>query len=173
MEVGKKSMIFVILGSQKFQFNRLLEYMDQLIKDNELNQSVFAQTGFSDYVPENFDYKDFLSQEEFDYYIKKASLIITHSGTGSIVNALKTNKKVIAVPRLEKYQEHVDNHQIEIAEIFSKKNNIKIALDKSQLKYELQNIKSFEPTIFKSNSNIFIKKLSDIINEKNDKDKVK
>ena len=54
-------MIFVALGSQKFQFNRLLKAVDELQTDEE----IFAQIGYSDYKPRNYKYKEFLDREEY------------------------------------------------------------------------------------------------------------
>ena len=114
-------MIFVTLGTQKFQFNRLLKYIDEKKKSGEINEEVFAQIGNSDYIPTNYKFKDFLNKDEFEDYIKKADLVITHSGVGTIISAININKPVIVVPRLAKYVEHVDDHQLQIAESFSKK----------------------------------------------------
>lgn len=114
-------MIFVTLGTQKFQFNRLLKYIDEKKKSGEINEEVFAQIGNSDYIPTNYKFKDFLNKDEFEDYIKKADLVITHSGVGTIISAININKPVIVVPRLAKFGEHVDDHQLQIAESFSKK----------------------------------------------------
>lgn len=114
-------MIFVTVGTQKFQFNRLLEYIDKEIENGNVKQDVFAQVGHSDYKPKNYQYKDFIDKQEFEEYLKKSDLVITHSGVGTIIAALNQNKPVIVVPRLAKYKEHVDDHQIEIADSFSKK----------------------------------------------------
>lgn len=56
-------MIFITLGSQKFQFNRLLEYVDNLIKT--ITEKVFAQIGASDYQPRNFNYEHFWIEKIF------------------------------------------------------------------------------------------------------------
>ena len=53
-------MIFITLGSQKFQFNRLLKAVDDLVETGELSDEVFAQTGYSDYQPRNYKFKQFL-----------------------------------------------------------------------------------------------------------------
>ena len=58
-------MIFVVLGSQKFQFNRLLKKIDELIEQGIMEESVFAQVGFSDYVPQYYEYKNFVCRDEF------------------------------------------------------------------------------------------------------------
>ena len=44
-------MIFVTTGSQKFQFNRLLQKIDLLIEEGMISVVVFAQIGVSDYQP--------------------------------------------------------------------------------------------------------------------------
>lgn len=53
--------IFITLGSQKFQFNRLLKAVDELCEKGTVDaEDVFAQIGYSDYLPKNFSYKKFL-----------------------------------------------------------------------------------------------------------------
>ncbi|MDY5963587.1 MAG: glycosyltransferase, partial [Peptostreptococcus porci] len=90
-------MIFVILGTQKHQFDRLLKQIDVLIEKNVIQDEVFAQIGNSSYTPVSYGFKRFLSKFEFDEIIKKSSLVLTHAGTGSIMTALKYEKIVIAV----------------------------------------------------------------------------
>jgi len=114
-------MIFVILGTQKFQMNRLVRLIDNLAGSGKLDMPVVAQIGQSDYEPVNLKFHRFLDKSEFDRLIAQAELIITHGGVGSIVTAVKYRKPVIVVPRLAKYGEHVDDHQREIAEAFAKK----------------------------------------------------
>lgn len=111
-------MIFVTLGSQKFQFNRLLKKIDELIERKIIKDEVFAQIGYSDYQPVNYIFKDFLDREEFSNFMKKSTLVITHGGTGAIITAVKAGKKVIAVPRLAQYGEHVDDHQLQLLNQF-------------------------------------------------------
>ena len=115
-------MIFVTLGTQRFQFDRLLKYIDEQIENGKIKENVFAQIGNSSYKPKNYNYKDFLDKEEFEEKIKASQLIITHSGVGTIIASINENKPVIVVPRLKKFGEHVDDHQLQIAESFSKKN---------------------------------------------------
>lgn len=107
-------MIFVTLGSQKFPFNRLLRAMDRLVERGEITEPVFAQTGWSDYKPVHYESVPFLDREDMDAWVAKADVVVTHGGTGAIVGALKAGKKVIAVPRLSRYGEHVDDHQMQI-----------------------------------------------------------
>ena len=53
-------MIFITLGSQKFQFDRLLKEVDRLIADGVIQEKVFAQIGASEYLPQNYTYERFL-----------------------------------------------------------------------------------------------------------------
>ena len=118
-------MIFVTLGSQKFQFNRLLIEIDRLVEEGKITEEVFAQTGYSDYEPKNYEYKNFLDREEFSGIMGECDKVITHGGTGAIIGAVKKEKKVIAVPRLAKFNEHVDDHQLQITKQFSEMRFVK------------------------------------------------
>ena len=63
---------------------------------------------------------DLIPSDEFDDLVARAGLIITHGGAGSILTAIKKNKKVIAAARLKKYKEHTNDHQIQIVKEFAK-----------------------------------------------------
>lgn len=111
-------MIFVTVGSQKFQFNRLLKKIDELKEEGIITEDVFAQTGASDYVPRNYAYENFLDRTAFAQKISECDKVITHGGTGVIIGSVKKGKKVLAVPRLAKYGEHVDDHQLQLLKQF-------------------------------------------------------
>lgn len=151
-------MIFVTLGSQKFQFNRLLKAVDELDKDEE----IFAQIGYSDYKPRNYKYKEFLDREEFAAREQKADIVITHGGTGAIIGAVKKGKKVIAVPRLAKYGEHVDDHQIQLIKQFKDLNLIYACMD-GDLQKALEVVKNTTYNEYKSNTDAIIKSLEEFI----------
>lgn len=117
-------MIFVVLGTQKFQFNRLLKEIDKLIDNGTIKEEVFAQIGNSTYEPLNFNYSRFIEKDEYDKYLEESRLVICHGGTGAIINSINKHKKVIAIARLSKFKEHVDDHQKEIISQFHKSNYI-------------------------------------------------
>ena len=145
-------MIFVTVGSQKFQFNRLLKKIDELIESGDIKEEVFAQIGVSDYTPKNYNYKDFVTQDEFKEYMDKADLIITHAGTGAIVTALKKDKKVIAIPRLSEFGEHVDDHQIQLIDEFKEMNFIEPVYKIDELKLAIKNVREKTYNKYKSNT---------------------
>lgn len=156
-------MIFVTVGSQKFQFNRLLKEIDELIENKVINEEVFAQIGVSDYKPQNYKYKEFVTQDEFNKYLDEARLIITHAGTGVIVNAIKKVKKVIGIPRLSKFGEHVDDHQIQLLNEFANMNLIETCIDEKELKEKIQQIDNKEFKKYDSNNENFIKDIKEYI----------
>ena len=78
-------MIFVKLGSKRFQFNRLLQKLDELVSSKIIKQEIFAQIGYSDYITKYFKYKKFLDREEYAQMEEKADMNITHGGTGAIM----------------------------------------------------------------------------------------
>ncbi len=112
-------MIFVTVGSRNYQFDRLFKKLDELYEDGTLSEEMFAQIGTSGYKPKHYAYKDFITPEEFAQKIEEASIVVSHGASGSIMKALNAGKKVIAVTRLEKYNEHINDHQIQNNEAFS------------------------------------------------------
>ena len=156
-------MIFVTLGSQKFQFNRMLVEIDRLIDEGKIIDEVFAQIGASDYKPKNFEYKDFLTQDEFKDYMKKADLVITHAGTGAIVTALKNDKLVIASPRLARFGEHVDDHQIQLIDEFKELNFIEPVYEIDQLGEALELVKKNKYNKYISNTKTIINDIEKFI----------
>ncbi len=112
-------MIFVTVGSRNYPFDRLFKKLDELYDNGVLVEEMFAQIGTSSYTPRNYKFKDFITPEEFADKIDKASIVVSHGASGSIMKALNAGKKVIAVTRLEKYNEHINDHQIQNNEAFS------------------------------------------------------
>lgn len=159
-------MIFVAVGTQKFQFNRLLSALDELKKDQLLQEEIFAQIGHSDYLPQNYRYKDFLSKDEFDDYVKKCDLLITHSGVATIMAGLKYNKPVMVVPRLAKFGEHVDDHQVQIAESFSEQNFVMMCGENDDLAKKIHQVKNYIFKKYDSRRSLMIYTIREFINQK-------
>ncbi len=156
-------MIFVVLGTQKFQCNRLLREMDLLVESGVITEKVFAQKGNSDYVPKHYEFTDFLVKEEFEKYVKESSLMITHSGVGTILAAIKNQKPVIVYPRLKKFKEHVDNHQLEIATDFSKKGLVLMCGEHDDLGQMIAESKTFSFGTYVSERENVLKVIRDFI----------
>ena len=153
-------MILVTLGTQKQQFTRLLEY----IENANIKEEIIVQAGFTKFESNKMKIFDFIDYDAMNKYIDKADLIITHAGTGSIVSALKKDKKVIACARKSKYQEHVDDHQEEILDVFYEEGYILKIDEELDLDDVYKKSKSFKPKKFISNTEKFIRLLEKEIN---------
>ncbi len=156
-------MIFVTLGSQKFQFNRLLIEIDRLIEEGKITEKVFAQTGYSDYKPKNYKFNKFLNRDEFNDIMSKCDKVITHGGTGAIIGAVKNGKKVIAIPRLSKYGEHVDDHQLQITKQFSDMNLSRSINKIDELEECLVEIEKLKFNFYVSNTKNILDSIEDFI----------
>jgi len=105
-------MIFVTVGTHEQPFNRLIKKVDELVGDGSITEDVFMQTGYSTYEPKNCGWTSFLSHDEMNNYMNTSDIIISHGGPATFMYALSLGKKAIVVPRLEKFHEHVNNHQL-------------------------------------------------------------
>ncbi|MCM3116048.1 beta(1,3)galactosyltransferase EpsH [Neobacillus sp. MER 74] len=156
-------MIFVTLGSQKFQFNRLLIKLDELVGDGIIREDVFSQIGYSDYKPQHFKYKEFLDRNEFVTKMDECNVAITHGGTGAIIGAMKKGKKVIAVPRLAQFGEHVDDHQTQILKQFDGMGMISACYEVENLEKHYKNLQKTEFNGYQSNTNTIIKSIDNFL----------
>lgn len=158
-----KNMIFITLGSQKFQFNRLLKSVDKLVADGIIADRVFAQIGYSDYEPKNYAFKQFLDRDEFEKVTKQSDIVITHGGTGAIIGAVKKGKKVIAVPRRAKYGEHVDDHQLQLVRQFKESNLICECDDTERIGEAIKFAKKTKFQEYQSNTEVILNSIDKFI----------
>ena len=160
-------MIFVILGTQDKEFPRLLEAIDKEIENGVITDKVVVQAGQTKYSSPNMEIFDLLPAPEFEKYIDKADLIITHGGAGSILSAIKKGKKVIAAPRLAKYKEHHNDHQKQIIGEFASLGYILELNDFNKLGKLIEKSKTFKPKKFESNTSNMIKLIENYIEDRN------
>jgi len=143
MELEKKEKnkikVFVSVGTHKKPFNRLIKAVDELKTENFV---FFAQTGFSDFKPKNIQFKAFLSEKEFKEKINEADIVLSHAGAGIIITALALNKKLVLMPRQKKFNEHSNDHQLELALKLSLQGKAIMVLDEKDLSEAL--IKALE-----------------------------
>jgi len=111
--------IFVSVGTRPNQFDRLVKEMDLLAKNKQMQ--VFIQNGNSTYTPKYAKFTKFLGYAEQLKEIKSSELVVMHAGAGTLIDALSNNKSIILFPRLEKFGEHTNDHQIELCQAINKK----------------------------------------------------
>ena len=156
-------MIFVAVGTQKFQFDRLLKAIDILIDDGLLDEEVYAQIGYSNHVPEHYHFDKMMDKSKYDSMIKKCDLLVTHSGVGTIVLGLKYSKPVIVVPRLKRYGEHIDDHQVQIADAFSDRNLVLKCEDTEDLIASIKEARSHRFDRYISKNDVVIREIESFL----------
>ncbi|MFZ0890302.1 MAG: glycosyltransferase [Candidatus Binataceae bacterium] len=109
-------MIFVTVGNF-MAFPRLVNAVDRLKAAGIIPEDVLLQVGGA----ENFESRvcqvvRFLSPAEFEKALREASVVISHAGCGTLIQALAAEKVPVVMPRRKHYGEHVDDHQIELAQ---------------------------------------------------------
>lgn len=156
-------MIFVVLGTQKFQLSRLLKLLDNYVGEGVLTDRVVAQIGFTPYEPKNFEFHRFFDKEKFDEMMEKADLIICHAGVGTIITANRMGKPVIVFPRLSQFREHVDDHQLDVARVFSEKDYVLCCGKEDDLLELIEKSKSFQFRKYLPKSQNMIKIITDFL----------
>ena len=158
-------MILVTLGTQDKPFIRLLKDIEKEIENGNIKEKVVVQAGYSvnKYQTKKMEMFDLIDREDFNKLVNECSLLITHGGVGSILTGLKANKKVVACPRLSKYKEHINNHQVQIINEFAKAGYILSYNEDDNLSDVLKKAQKFKPQKYVSNTNNLTNMIKDFI----------
>lgn len=156
-------LIFVVLGTHELPFTRIIKEVEKLKKEGFIKDKVIVQNGHTKYKSDVMELKPFINFNDMDKLYEEAKLIITHAGTGSVITPLKKGKKVIVAPRLSKFGEHNDDHQLELVEAFEKSGHILAWYENDSLKDILKKVESFHPKPFESKKELMLKTLQEFI----------
>lgn len=156
-------MVLVLLGTQNNSFHRLLEEVERNIENKNIEEEVIVQAGYTKYESDKMKIFETLPKEELGELIKKANYVITHGGVGSMITSNQEGKKVIAVPRQKKYQEHVNDHQKATVEEFKQKGYVIGIEEVEELEKSIKRLKEFEPVIYKKKESNIIKIIEEYI----------
>ena len=96
-----------------------------------VQEEVVIQCGGTHYKPRFSEYFDFADEPEMQRWLSQARVVVTHGGAGSILNALQIGKALVVVPRLKRFGEAIDDHQLELAEALSQKDRAMALIDLS------------------------------------------
>ena len=126
-------LVFVTLGTHPQQFDRLLKEVDMLVEQKKITGKVFCQIGHSSYKPKKCKFAKFLTLDEFNKKLSQANIVITHAGEGNIGLAKNLEKKMIVIPRRKEFDEHTNNHQLELADVVEQKKLGLVAWDVKEI----------------------------------------
>jgi UDP-N-acetylglucosamine transferase subunit ALG13 len=121
--------IFVTVGTNEAPFDRLVSGVSGLAGREE----VVVQHGASAVRPEGATCIGFLPFDELVELVRRARVVVTHAGVGSIMVALSQGKRPIVVPRLGRFGEAVDDHQVPFARRLSERGLVTVVDDPSLL----------------------------------------
>lgn len=162
-------MIFVTVGTHEQSFDRLIKYIDELKSLGEIDEEIIIQTGFSTYNPKYCKWSNLLSYNDMVENIRNARIVITHGGPSSFIMPLQEGKVPIVVPRQKKYNEHINNHQLEFAnEVANRQGNIIVIEDIEELNKTIKNYDIITKSMnkeLKSNNQEFNDKLKKVVLE--------
>jgi len=108
-------MILVTVGTEQFPFNRLMSWIRVLIDRGFIQEEIVVQYGSCTDLPSGVRSYSLLAQDRFQELIQQARLIVGHCGEGTVILLGATSTPYILVPRSQRFGEHVDDHQVELA----------------------------------------------------------
>ena len=152
-------MILILLGTQDNSFHRLLDKVQELIDKKVITEKVIVQAGRTKFESKDMEIYSLMPEEKLREIMEKSDLVITHGGVGSIVMALK----IIAVPRLSAFGEHINDHQIQIVDSFNKQEFLIGLTELDGMEEALAKAKEFKPKKFRSETDHMIKLIEDFI----------
>jgi UDP-N-acetylglucosamine transferase subunit ALG13 len=137
-------MIFLTTGTQ-FAFDRLVEAVDQACSEGLLDQDVFAQIGESRYRPRAFRFVLRLGRADYTRWMDAATAVIGHAGMGTITEAMDRGKPLLVMPRLKRFGEVVNDHQVDITRRFAEAGHVLAVYDAADIPEGIQRLKTFVP----------------------------
>jgi len=119
--------IFVTLGTQAYPFDRLLRGLEGV------GEELVVQGGPSTFRPEGATWFDYLEYAPLLEQIRLARIVVSHAGIGTVMTVVAEGKRPVVVPRLHRYGEAVDDHQLPIARRLGEAGLVTLVEDPEQL----------------------------------------
>ncbi|NVJ96670.1 MAG: glycosyl transferase family 28 [Alphaproteobacteria bacterium] len=135
-------MIFATVGTQ-LPFDRLIESLDKW-QSFQRSSQVFAQVGPKGKVPSHIEWMATLTPQQFAKNIAKCKIVVSHAGMGTILTALGAGKPIILMPRLARYGEHRNDHQLATVANLRNRRGIYVAMDEASLFQKLDSLHALE-----------------------------
>lgn len=137
-------MIFLTVGT-RFPFDRLIKAVDDAVGARLIEDEVFAQVGEGGYRPRNMKWAETLDRATFARYVAESQGLIGHAGMGTIDTAMDCDKPLLVMPRLRRYREHVNDHQVATARKFEALGHVIAAYDAGEVAAKVAELKTFKP----------------------------
>lgn len=124
--------LFVSVGTDYHRFDRLIWWLDEWLATEPLVENVIVQRGTSvDSALANTSL-DYIGRSELVAHFQNASVVVCHGGPATILECRSNGLVPIVVPREARFDEHVNDHQVDFCERLSEHNDIQLARTKSE-----------------------------------------
>jgi len=123
--------VFVTVGTDHHIFTRLLDWIGEWAATHP-EATVVVQHG-TGAPPAGCEAYEFLTMDEMREQISVADAVVCSSGPGAVMDARELGRLPIAVPRLARFGEHVDDHQVAFAQHLDRHGIARSAHDAGQL----------------------------------------
>jgi UDP-N-acetylglucosamine transferase subunit ALG13 len=120
--------IFATVGSTQIPFERFVRALESLP-----GEQLLVQYGPVDPPPDAARANAFMQFPEMIESMEAADVVVCHAGAGSILCALRAGHTPVVVPRLKRYQETVDDHQVEFSRALAAEGKVIAVEDLDQL----------------------------------------
>jgi UDP-N-acetylglucosamine transferase subunit ALG13 len=121
--------IFVTVGtSPTFRFDRLIDAVGQLPP-----QELVVQYGPATPPSAVKEAHQWLTFKQVLDFMGDADTVISHAGTGTIICASNMGHVPVVVPRLKRFGETIDDHQVALATAFERTGRVAVAWDTASL----------------------------------------
>lgn len=134
-----RPLVFATVGNPTQPFDRFVRWMDEQVGARMKKSEVLIQVGTSKVRPTHCQWIDFIPMDGFVEMVGRAQVVVCHGGQGSILTCLQSGKRPIIIPRLQKFDEHINDHQLEIVEEFSKRKLIDAVYEERDLHPQVLN----------------------------------
>ncbi len=149
-------MIFITVGTQ-LPFDRMInDVIKAVMKSNFKRHKISIQAVSIQEIIENpldIECVEKLSECEFEKLFNECDILISHAGMGTIIKTIECKKSIIVVPRLKRYKEHRNNHQVDTCSaLVGRFSNIHFANNDAEI---LDSINSIANQETKGSSNLW------------------
>jgi UDP-N-acetylglucosamine transferase subunit ALG13 len=120
--------IFATVGTHQDGFPRMLRALEELRGEELVVQYGYGQPPANAAVAEPF-----FPFPQMAEHFAAADVVVTHAGVGSILLAIRHGHVPIVIPRLQRNGEHLDDHQVELAERMAAQGRVEVVWDTADL----------------------------------------
>lgn len=133
-------MIFLTVGTQ-LPFNRLVRAIDEWASAPRRVEIVgqLGRLGPNDYRPRHFEWCELMGPVEFQGCMRRAELVASHAGMGTIIGALTSATPLLIMPRRAPI-EHRNDHQMATVNRLANRLRVRVAYHSSEVAPSLENL---------------------------------